>query len=142
MPGIFFDTNVVVYSDDISWPAKKERAGTLIAEHLKNRTAVFSLQVLQEYSVAATRKLHVPAEVAQRKIEILARARIVRLDAADIISAIELHRLNQLSFRDVLIVHAARAAGTAVLFSEDLQDGAVAGGVRVINPFVEQREGY
>ena len=40
------------------------------------------------------------------------------------------------SFWDALIVHAARSAGAAVLYSEDLQPGAVLGGVRVVNPFV------
>jgi predicted nucleic acid-binding protein len=36
-----------------------------------------------------------------------------------------------------LIVQAARSAGAAVLYSEDLQPGAVIGGVRVVNPFLE-----
>jgi predicted nucleic acid-binding protein len=53
-----------------------------------------------------------------------------------VIVAIELHRLTQISFWDVLIVHAARLAGAAVLYTEDLQPGAVLGGVRVVNPFV------
>ena len=51
------------------------------------------------------------------------------------IAAIELHRLRQISFWDALIVHAARCAGAAVLYSEDLQSGAVLGGVRMVNPF-------
>jgi predicted nucleic acid-binding protein len=55
----------------------------------------------------------------------------------DIISAIELHRLIRISFWDALIVHAARLAKVAVLYSEDLQPGAVLGGVRVVNPFAD-----
>ena len=39
------------------------------------------------------------------------------------IAAIELHRLTQISFWDALIVHAARSAGAAVLYTEDLQPG-------------------
>jgi predicted nucleic acid-binding protein len=95
-----------------------------------------SLQVLQEYFVAVTRKLGVAPEMAQRKVEILARGRVVRFEASDVIAAIELHRLTQISLWDALIVHAARSAGAAVLFTEDLQSGAVLGGVRVVNPFV------
>ena len=34
----FFDTNVLVYADDISSPKKKERAITLFAEHLRQQT--------------------------------------------------------------------------------------------------------
>jgi predicted nucleic acid-binding protein len=72
--------------------------------------------------------------MAQRKVEILTRARVVRFDAR--CHRIELHRLTQISFWDALIVHAARSAGAAVLYTEDLQAGAVLGGVRVVNPFL------
>jgi len=132
----FFDTNVLLYADDISSPEKRERAISLFAEHLRRGTAVVSLQVLQEYFVAATRKLGLAPEMAQRKVEILARGRVVRFDAGDVVAAIELHRLTQISFWDALIVHAARLAGAAALYTEDLQTGAVLGGVRVVNPFL------
>jgi predicted nucleic acid-binding protein len=131
----FFDTNVLVYADDAGSPKKQERAITLFAEHLRRGTAVVSLQVLQEYFAAATRKLRVAPETAQRKVEILARGRVVRFETSDVIAAIELHRLTQVSFWDALIVHAARCAGAAVLYTEDLQSGALLGGVRVVNPF-------
>jgi predicted nucleic acid-binding protein len=132
----FFDTNVLVYADDASSPDKQDRSIVLFAEHLRRGTAVVSLQVLQEYFAAATRKLGLAPEMAQRKVEILARSRIVRFEASDVIAAIELHRLTQISFWDALIVHAARSAGAAVLYTEDLQPGGVLGGVRVVNPFV------
>jgi len=67
----FFDTNVLVYADDASAPEKRERAIALFAEHLRRGTAVVSPQVLQEYFAAATRKLGVAPETAQRKVEIL-----------------------------------------------------------------------
>ncbi len=132
---VFFDTNVLVYADDLSSQVKREKAIALVSEHLREGTAVFSLQVLQEYFVAATRKLGLPPEVAQRKVEILSRARVVRFEPADVIAAIELHRLTQISFWDALIVHAARCAGVATLYTEDLQHGGVLGGVRLVNPF-------
>ena len=50
-----------------------------------------SLQVLQEYFVAATRKPGLTSEAAQRKVEILVKARVVRFEPADLIAAIELH---------------------------------------------------
>jgi predicted nucleic acid-binding protein len=132
---VFFDTNVLIYADDISSPEKQDRAITLFAEHVRRGTAVVSLQVLQEYFAAATRKLGLMPEVAQRKVEILARGRVVRFEAKDVIAAIEFHRLTRISFWDSLIVHAARSAGAETLYSEDLQPGAVLGGVRVVNPF-------
>jgi len=63
---------------------------------------------------AVTRKLGVAPETARRKVEILARGRVVRFEASDAIAAIELHRLTQISLWDALIVHAARSAGAAV----------------------------
>jgi predicted nucleic acid-binding protein len=74
----FFDTNILVYADDAAAPAKREKAITLFRDHLRRGTAVLSLQVLQEYFAAATRKLRLAPEAAQRKIEILGRARVIR----------------------------------------------------------------
>jgi len=132
----FFDTNIIVYTDDTAAPAKQARALSLFAEHWKHEASVVSLQVMQEYFSAATRKLGVTAETAQRKVELMARGRVVQFTGRDVISAIELHRLNRLSFWDAMIVHAARIANASVLYSEDMQHGAILGGVRVENPFV------
>jgi predicted nucleic acid-binding protein len=132
----FFDTNVLVYADDADSPVKQKRAIGLLADHAGQGTSVLSLQVLQEYFAAATRKLGVSAETAQRKVELLAKGRLVRFTAQDVVLAIELHRLHHISFWDAMIVHAARLAGASVLFSEDLQHGAILAGVRIENPFL------
>src|SRR5580693_3138164 len=132
----FFDTNVLIYADDASAPEKRERAISLIVEHRRRNSLVVSLQVLQEYFAAATRKLGVAAETAQRKVEVLARGNVVRFTERDVIASIELHRLVRISFWDAMIVHAARAANVAVLYSEDLGHGSVLGGVPVRNPFL------
>ncbi len=133
----FFDTNIIIYTDDESSLEKHSRADALFREHRHQNTAVISLQVMQEYYSAATRKLRMPVATAQLKVEILSRCRVVEFHAQDVIAAIELHRLSGLSLWDALIVHAARISGCAVLYSEDLQHRSAAGGVRVINPFVE-----
>jgi predicted nucleic acid-binding protein len=91
--------------------------------------------VLQEYFAAVTRKLGVDPEIAQRKVQLLARGRIIRLEADDVIAAIELHRLTRISFWDALVVHAARQSGASILYSEDLQQGAILAGVTIVNPF-------
>lgn len=133
---VFFDTNIFIYADDASAPAKQERAIQLITDHQRSGLLVVSIQVLQEYFAAATGKLGVDPKTAQRKVQLLARARVVRFVEDDVIAAIELHRLNQVSFWDAMIVHAARLAGTDLLYSEDLQHGAILGGVRISNPFL------
>lgn len=131
----FFDTNILVYADDSATPAKQARAISLIAGHQRETSLVVSMQVLQEYFVAATRKLKVDPATAQRKVEILARGRVVRFTERDVIAAIELHRLTQISFWDAMIVHAARTVNAAILYSEDMAHGVAVAGVIVRNPF-------
>src|SRR5437879_6255329 len=131
----FFDTNVLVYADDSLSPEKQRTAIELFSRHRRQKTAILSLQVLQEYFSAATRKLALAPEFSQQKVELFARAQIVRFEASDIVAAIELHRLVRISFWDALIVHAARLGGASVLYSEDFQDGSTLGGVKVVNPF-------
>lgn len=132
---VFFDTNILVYTEDSSFPEKQRVASSLLDTHLTADTAVLSLQVLQEYFATVTRKLRVPAERAQRRVEIFACAKVIRFEIADLIAAMEFHRLTQISFWDAMIVHAARTGGASILYSEDLQHGAFIGGVRVLNPF-------
>jgi predicted nucleic acid-binding protein len=132
----FFDTNVFVYSDDASAPVKQARAIQLITDYRRSNQLVLSMQVLQEYYAAATRKLRVDPETAQQKVQVLTRARVVKFVETDVIAAIELHRLNRVSFWDAMIIHAARLAGAELLYSEDLQHGAILGGVRIENPFL------
>ena len=131
----FFDTNVLVYADDRAAPAKQRRAIELVAEHRRAGTGVVSLQVLQEYFVTVTRKLHVDAGVARRKVELLAELDVAAPDVGDVLAAIDLHRLHQLSFWDALILRAARSAGCSVVLSEDLQAGRAVEGLRIVNPF-------
>jgi predicted nucleic acid-binding protein len=132
----FFDSNVLIYTDDAWAPKKRKQALALLTEHQRRGTAVYSVQVLQEYFSATTRKLGVDAALAQQKVEVLARERIVRLNEYDVIAAIELHRLRRISFWDALIVHAARLANCSVLYSEDMIGGGQIGNVRIFNPFV------
>jgi len=131
----FFDTNILVYSDDTADARKQARAISLLAAHRRDNSLVVSLQVLQEYYAATTRKLKVDPLVAQTKVEAFARGRVVRFTERDVIAAIELHRLTQISFWDAMIVHAARVANAAVLYSEDLAHGSMPTGVTVRNPF-------
>ncbi len=131
----FFDTNILVYSDDKAYPAKQRHAVELLAEHRRAATGVVSLQVLQEYFVTVTRKLHVDPRTARRKVELLAEFDVAAPDLTDILAAIDLHRLHGFSFWDALILRAAKQAGCTVIFSEDLQAGREIEGMRIVNPF-------
>ena len=134
-PRSFIDTNVLVYTDDGDSPDKKSRALELYKELRKSGNGVVSTQVLQEYFVAATRKLGVDAALARRKVELFGRLDLVPVGMDDILGAIDLHRLHALSFWDALVVRAALGAGCTRLYSEDLQAGWRIEGLEVVNPF-------
>jgi predicted nucleic acid-binding protein len=131
----FFDTNVLLYSDDKAAPAKQSRALAVVAEHRRAGSGVVSMQVLQEYFVTVTRKLRVDAAIARRKVELLAEFDVAAPELADILAAIDLHRLHGFSFWDALVIRTAKQSGCTVLFSEDMQDGQEIDGVRIVNPF-------
>jgi predicted nucleic acid-binding protein len=131
----FLDTNVLVYADDLDAGDKREIARALLGELVSGAAAVVSTQVLQEFYVVATRKLGVDPSVARRKVELLARLDVVRVDESLILEAIDVHRLHTLSFWDALVVKAAARAGCGRVLSEDLQHGRTIDGVRIENPF-------
>jgi predicted nucleic acid-binding protein len=131
----FFDTNVLVYADDKASPAKQRRALSLLAEHRRAVTGVVSLQVLQEYFVTVTRKLGVDSRIARRKVELLAEFDVAISEVADVLAAIDLHRLHGFSFWDALVLRSAKRTGCSVLFTEDLQDTREIDGVHIVNPF-------
>jgi predicted nucleic acid-binding protein len=107
----------------------------LVAEHRRGGTGVVSMQVLQEYFVTVTGKLGVDARTARRKVELLAEFDVATPGVADILAAIDLHRLHGFSFWDALVLRAAKQAGCGVVLSEDMQDAREVDGVRVVNPF-------
>ena len=131
----FFDTNILLYSDDAADPRKNALATDLIARQRAIREAVLSIQVLQEYFVNAVAKLKVDVTVARRRVELFSRFELVLPDPAMVLAAIDIHRLNRLSFWDSMVVEAARVSGCSILFSEDLNAGQTIAGVKIINPF-------
>ncbi len=133
----FFDTNVLVYTDDKANRTKQRHAIDLVTEHRRNRTGVVSLQVLPEYFVTITRKLHIEAAIARRKVELLAEFDVAAPEVSDILAAIDLHRLHGLLFWDALVIRSAKQSGCSVLFSENMQAGRDVEGLSIVNPFVK-----
>lgn len=131
----FFDANVLVYTDDADARTKADRALTLWQEYRTQGLAVISIQVLQEYFWASTRKLGVDPAFATEKLMLFARADVVSPQAGDVVSAARLAVEHKLSFWDAMIVQMAMQADCEVLFSEDMQAGRRFAGVEIVNPF-------
>jgi predicted nucleic acid-binding protein len=131
----FVDTNVLVYADDRAAGAKQKTAQVLIRRLVAANLAVLSTQVLQEYFVAATNKLRLPAEAAGRQVQRLASLPVIQIDADLILAAIDLHRLRPISFWDALIIRSAVAGRCGLVLTGDLAHGEMYDGLRVENPF-------
>ncbi|HZP05787.1 MAG TPA: PIN domain-containing protein [Terracidiphilus sp.] len=132
----FLDTNILVYADDAKLPAKQLKAVELIEHHLRLRTGVISIQVLQEYFAAVLRKLNLDVGLAKRKIQVYAKFHVVEPKVNSVVSAVDLHRLHGISFWDASILQSAKEAGCSILLTEDLQHGQTIDGVRIVNPFL------
>lgn len=132
----FFDTNIVVYAQQAG--SKAERARALLAAG-----GLISVQVLNEFANVAVRKQGRNWEdVAEAISDVLA------LVAPPIPLTLEMHEAarllaaaHRLPFYDALVVVAARDAGCDVLYSEDLQNGRVFDGLRVVDPFADLSSG-
>ncbi len=131
----FFDTNILLYRDDAAYPDKQATAADLLDACWSDNQAVISTQVLQEYFAAATRKLHVPQDIARRKVELYGGLPVASIEHADILQAIDLHATHGFSFWDALIVQMARRTGCRILYSEDMQHGRRIDNVTIVNPF-------
>lgn len=135
----FIDTNVFVYSFDLSAPAKAKKAEQLIRQALKSEKGVVSYHVIQEFFNTALRKFALPmnASAAERYLAMVFRPLLrVQSSLALYAEALRVFERNKIAWYDALIVAGALQAECEVLFSEDLQHGQRFGTLRVINPFL------
>ena len=128
----FFDTNVLIYAVAENEP----RAAR--AEELLLSGGVVSVQILNEFTAVARRKLLMPwAEVAEAVEAFLV------LCPSQLPITIETHQAARAiaekmgcNIYDALVVAAALEGGCSVLYSEGFQDGQVIEGrVMIRNPF-------
>jgi predicted nucleic acid-binding protein len=132
----FVDTNVLLYaiSRAPEEQDKTERANTI----LEAGDIAFSVQVLQEFYVQATRDSRadrISHEQAARLVESLLVFPVAAVTAELMLAALNTRQRFGLSYWDAAILEAGRSLGCDVVLSEDLGDGQDYAGVRVENPF-------
>lgn len=127
---IFFDTNILVYS-------ASETPKTMISERLLRGGGVVSVQVLNEFTAVARRKLGFTfAEVRQVIEAVHATSRIVPMTLETHTCGLDIAERYALNVYDGLILAAAALAGCRTVYTEDMQDGLVVGAVTVKNPYI------
>jgi len=130
----FLDTNILVSAQDTGSPERQRRSRDLVAYLADAGQGVISTQVMQEFFVAATRKLGVPPLAAKAVLKTFTVFEIVQVSPALVHEAIDCSVLNTLSFWDALILAAAASAGCATVYTEDLNSSQTILGVTVQNP--------
>jgi predicted nucleic acid-binding protein len=132
----FVDSNIPIYAiaSNSADRKKSERALRI----LQDADLAFSVQVLQEFYVQATRDTRrdkISHEQAVAFIQALCQFPVQELTVNVLQSALATKHRYQISYWDAAIIEAARALGCREILSEDLSDGQDYGGVRVVNPF-------
>lgn len=136
----FVDANVLVYAHDPSEPLKQELAAELLRRLWAGSNGRTSIQVLNEFYVVLSRKVTVRRAAGEvwAEVEEFFRWNPQPLDADLLRRARQIEARYKLSWWDSLVVAAAQLQGCSVLYTEDLQHGALLDDVRVVNPFLPQ----
>lgn len=136
----FVDANVLVYAHNPAEALKRGIALDLLHglwADLRGRT---SIQVLNEFYSVVTRKVSAPLgqHEAWAEVEEYFMWNPQKLDVPLLHRAHLVEARYKLNWWDCLVVAAAQHQDCGILYTEDLQHGAVFDGVRICNPFVSQ----
>lgn len=136
VPRTFVDTNILVYAHDRTAGDKHLVARDAIRSLWASGSGCLSIQVLQEFVVTITCKVHHPLDgaTAANLVTDLATWSVHSPSADDVLDAIRLSERYAVSFWDAMILVSAAALGCARVWSEDLNEGQRYGPTEVVNP--------
>ncbi len=130
----FVDTNVIayLYSDDD--PGKRQRALYAINKY----PCIISTQVLNEFSNVCIKKWKFTAQDTNAALEEICFAcKLLLVGFETIQRAITLQGRLGYSFYDCLMIAAALDSDCNHLFSEDMADGQIIDGLKIVNIFAQ-----
>ncbi len=129
------DTNILIYSID-SQAGVRQRMARQVIDLALRRDCWLTLQAVSEFYAAATRKGRMPnAEAAAQAGDWLDLFPCLTSSPTAVRTALAIAASARASYWDALLVATAAEGGCSAILTEDLADGALLGGVRVLNPF-------
>ncbi len=135
---VFFDSNILVYFVDERDPEKQNIAKELIADAAQKQNGMISTQSLQEFYNVTTKKLKCPKDKATELVKMFSELfPVTKVSVPLIMDAIDISIKNDLSFWDSLILSAATDTGCIIVYSEDMNNGQIISGAKILNPFAE-----
>lgn len=131
---VFVDTNVWLYALLADVPTKQVIAAAL----LQRASIATSVQIVNEVCVNLKRKAQIGESDLRSLIEsFFEKCLVVPLDKGLLLEASILRERYSLSFWDSTVAGCALRCGSAILYSEDMQNGLfIEGKLRIVNPFV------
>lgn len=135
---IFIDTNILVYALDNRDNDKMNKARNILRKVIYENKAVISAQVINEFYVAATKKLSIDKNLIKTIVHNFKNMEIIASDLQLTENAIKISIESQISFWDSLIIAAAEKANCKLIISEDLNSGQKYQDISLINPFQEE----
>ncbi len=133
----FIDANILLYSIDFSYPDRQTIASNLLRDLASTGTGVISIQIAHEFASNLIRKFGRTPEEASLLCEGLSDLAFAESNLDTLRDALRIMSVASLSFWDACVVAAAKQAGCAQLYSEDLNPGQVVSGIRILNPFLK-----
>ena len=135
---VFVDTNILVYSRDLSEPTKQSLAMDRLTGLWQTGTGKISTQVCNEYYTTVTQKLKpgLSKDEAWQDIEALFAWQPLAVDKKVLVKAKACQSRYQLSWWDSLIISAAFYCNCSKIISEDLNNLQKYFDIAVENPFL------
>jgi predicted nucleic acid-binding protein len=131
---VALDSNILIYAELEPESEKGTRSADLILRAARN--GVIPVQVLGEYLRFIQRRVPQAFDDAIRQASIY-RAAFLTPPTTDAVidTASALARTHRMQLWDCVVCAASAQAGAKVLLTEDMQDGRILDGLRLINPF-------
>ena len=132
------DANVIFYAADRTAGPRHAAARQILRDAVGGSAAIGE-QALFEFYHSTTRRGRIPASEAAIIIGDLARNFTLMLPHQTIVEdALQLVSTHRLSIWDARMLAVCAAHKCHTLLSEDMRDGGIYNGVRVVNPFVSK----
>lgn len=131
---VALDSNILVYAELEPESEKGQRAASLILRAAAD--GVIPAQALGECLRVVQRKAPGAFAEAVRQIALYRNVfRVPPTTEAVVASAAELALAHNLQIWDAIVCATSAQAGAKALLSEDMQDGRMLGGLKIVNPF-------
>ena len=131
----FIDSNVFIYAADSKNPVKRSITRKLISVAVASGGCKINVQVLNEFSSVAHRKLGLTIDEIKAYLEMFRALTILPVPADVTEKGLDVMQRYGLQFYDSLLLVAASENGCNEFISEDLNDGQIYCGMKAVNPF-------